>query len=141
MSKPAVKIPDVEHIVVDYLKAIRNRHLAPNRLPANATIGVGVPAGWLPTSPMHFQIVSDGTPEMVWPIVAFPTVRVVVRAATTALAKANAALAQGLLSEGGWPAGISIQPRLGVLAAQDPASKAELASVTMRVAVRSQPIP
>lgn len=133
--RPAVVIPDVERLIVDHLQAIRGTHL-----PANATIGVIVPAGWLPTSPVNFQVISDGTPEMRWPVVAFPTVRVVVRAATTTLAKANAALAQGLLCAGGEPAGISIVPLTGVLAAQDPDTGAQLASFTCRVAVRSQPI-
>lgn len=141
--KPAVKIPDVERIVIDYLYALRDnpRHPPPDRLPANATIGIGVPAGWLPaTSPVHFQVRSEGTPEMAWPVVAFPTVSIIVRAATTSLAKDNASTAQSLLSESGWPPGTSGKPLQGVLAEQDPATKVELARVTMRVAVRSIPI-
>lgn len=136
MSRPAVLIPDVERLIVDYLQTIRGLYL-----PTGATIGVGVPAGWTSARPPHIQIVNDGTPSMVWPIVASPTVRVVVRAATTTLAKSTAAMALGLLCADGWPPSFSIIPLTGVLPASDPDTRAELASFTVRVNVRSTPIP
>lgn len=135
MTHPAVLIPDVERLVIDYLQAIRGTHF-----PAGATIGVGIPATWTPAAPAHIQIVSDGTPTMTWPIVASPTVRVVVRAASTTLAKSIAAMAMGLLCAGGWPPSFSILPLTGVLPASDPDTRAQLASFTLRVTVRSQPI-
>lgn len=132
----AVTYGDVERLVVDHLATV----LA-GRLPAGATIGVGVPSGWVPASPLHVQVVWDGTPTRTHPIVINATVRVVVRAASTTLAKQYALLIEGLLLAGGWPDSFSVQPLTGVLPAGDPDTNAQLASFTVRVTVRSTPIP
>lgn len=135
MTLLAVTYGDVERLIVDHLTAV----LA-GQLPAGATIGVDVPASWVPTSPMHVQVLWDGTPTMTHPIVANPTVRVVVRSGSTTLAKRYALLIEGLLCAGGWPDTFSVQPLTGVLPASDPATRAALASFTVRVNVRSTPI-
>lgn len=132
MTKPAVTFPDPERAVVDYLTTV-----AAGQFPAGTTIGVGVPAGWVPTSPTHIEVAWDGTPGLAWPVTADATIRVVVHAATTTLAKRDALLAQGLLCASGWPASLTIQPLTGVLPAQDPSTHAELASFTVRCRVRS----
>lgn len=136
MTLLAVTYPDVERLVVTHLAAV-----LPAYLPAGATIGVGVPASWKPASPIHVEVAWDGTPTMTHPIVANATVRIVVRAASTSTAKTYAALTEGVLCAGDWPDTFSVQPLTGVLPARDPDTHAELASFTVRVNVRSTPIP
>lgn len=140
MTKIAVRAPDVERAVVDHLTAERDSGRLAGRLPAATTIGIGVPAGWVPASPLHLEVALDGTPEMHWPIVVWPTVRIVAHASTPTNAKQYAALVQGIILAGGWPQGWSAKPLTGILPARDPATSAELASFTVRIALRTTPI-
>lgn len=135
MTSLAVTYPDVERLIVDHLVTV----LA-GRLPAGATIGVGVPANWVPLSPLRVEVSWDGTPEMTYPIVERATVRIVVHASSTTAAKQYASLVMGLLLAGGWPDSFSVNPLTGVLPARDPETHAELASFTVRVSVRSTPL-
>lgn len=135
-SKPAVTVPDPERLIVDHLVTI----CAGGVLPTGATIGIGVPSGWTPTSPLHVQVAWDGTPQLTWPIVVRATIRIVVRAATTTTAKRYANLIMGLLCVDVWPPSFTVFPLTGVMPATDPATAAELASFTVRVSVRTTPI-
>lgn len=136
MTKLAVTFPDVERLIRDLLEELITPH------EPDVTVGIGVPTDWTPTSPEHLQVVSDGIPERTQPIVAHATVRLVARAASTSRAKAIAALGEGLLLAHKGGGGVSvIRPLAGVLPARDPDTRAEIASVSLRVSVRSQPIP
>lgn len=136
MSKPLVRFPDAETLTSDLLAELLEPH------EPDVTVGVGVPKNWSPTdSDAHIQVAWDGTPVRTWPIVAHATIRLVARAASTTEAKRLVALAEGLLLAHPGGAGIAvIRPLTGVLPAQDPTTRAELASVTLRVSVRSEPI-
>lgn len=135
MSQPYT-YPDVERLVVEYL----TEHLG--RYEDDITVGVGVPSDWTPESPTHLQVVSDGIFSLDHPVAAHATVRLVARAATTTEAKRIAALAFGVLCAHPGSGGIAgARPFTGPLAARDPETRAELASVTARVTVRSIQIP
>lgn len=127
--------PDVERLVKDLLATLIADH------EPDVTVGVGVPTGWTSESPAHLEVAWDGTPDQTPPIVAHPTVRIIARSASTTEAKRLAALAQGLLLAHGGGQGITgIRPLAGVLPARDPSTQAELASISVRVTVRSEPI-
>lgn len=130
MTKPVAAYPDVEHLIVDHLAGLLE--------PEDCTVGVGVPTGWSPSSTPHVEVAWDGTPEVVHPIVARATVRIVARAGTSTAAKALALAAQAVILGGSPPAGVAnIQSLTGVLPARDPDTRAELASFTVRVNVRA----
>lgn len=130
-----VQYPDPELLVKSYL----DDELA--YLDPAVTTGVGVPSGWTKSSPRHLQIESDGTPEIVHPIVAYTTVRVVAWATDPTPAKELASRAMGhLLAHPGDDDVSAIRRLTGVLPARDPETKAELAAFTVRVGLRSQPI-
>lgn len=131
--KPAVMPRDAERLVVDLATDL----LADD----DCTVGIEVPKGWVPTARKHLQIVSDGDPVAIWPIATRPTVRLVARAGTTTDAKDLCARAYGsLCAYRGDDVIARIQPLTGVLAARDPDTHAELASATVRVTVRTEPI-
>ena len=132
----AVTFPDAELVTKNLLRDLMALH------EPEVTVAVGVPTDWTPASPAHLQVVWDGTPLRTHPVIAHATVRVVARATTTSEAKRLAGLAEGLLLAHGGGDGIaSIRPLAGVLAARDPETRAELASISVRVTVRSIPIP
>jgi hypothetical protein len=134
--KLAVVFPDAERLVRALLADLIAEH------EDDVTVGVDVPGDWTPASPPHLQVVWDGTPSQVRPVIARCSVRVVARAASTSRAKELAALAEGLLcAYAGGDGIVSIQPLAGVLPARDPDTHAELASITVRVTVRSTSIP
>lgn len=134
--RPQVTIPDVEPLIVDLLTVL----IADAG--EDVSVGVGLPDDWKPASRAHLEVSWDGTPDEAWPIAFHPTVRIIAHASSTGEAKRLAGLAQGLLCAHGGGSGITgIQPLTGVLPAQDPTTKAELASVSLRVTVRSVPIP
>jgi hypothetical protein len=133
--KVLAAFPDAEQLVIDLLTELIADH------EDDVTVGLGVPTGWKPTDPAHLEVAMDGTPDQKPPIVAHPTIRIIARAATSTEAKRLAALAQGLLLAHRGGSGITgIRPLAGVLPAQDPQTRAELASVSLRVTVRSEPI-
>lgn len=130
--KPLVTYPDVEREVVDLLTDLLDGE--------DVTVGVGVPDGWTPATGDHVQVACDGTPEIRHPVRAWPTVRITAWSSTTTEAKRLANLSLGLLCahEGGAAIG-SIKPLTGMLPARDPETRAELASVTVRVTVSTTP--
>lgn len=129
--RPLVQMPDAEK---------ETRALLADLLDG-PTVSVGVPQGWTPASGSHVEVAWDGTPSMEWPVSADATIRLVARAASTSAAKALCAEAQGrLVAYMGDDVIARIRPLTGVLPARDPATNAELASCTVRVTVRSQPI-
>lgn len=88
------------------------------------------------------EVAWDGTPLVAHPVVEHATIRVTAWALTRARAIELVSLAQGLLLAHAGGMGIArIGALTGVLPARDPVTNAELASVTVRVSVRSQPIP
>lgn len=134
--KPAVMPRDVERLVVDFLEDALAEH------DPDASVGIGVPGGWTPTQFPHLEVVSDGEPLNVWPIAMRATIRLVARAATTTDAKALCALAFGLLcAHNGDGVIVQTRPLTGVLAARDPDTHVEIASATVRVTCRTEPIP
>lgn len=133
--KPTVTYPDAERAMVDLLDELIAAHE-----PA-ATVSVGVPEGWQPTSPPHLQVAFDGSPDGDHPFADRPTIRIVARASTTTEAKRLAHLARGLLLAHRGGGGFArIRPGIGVLPARDVDTHAELASFTVLTTVRSIPI-
>lgn len=131
MSKPLVVYPDPEVAAVDLVQTLMTLE------GESGTVAVGVPEDWTPATGTHVQVAWDGTPELAHPVVAFPTVRITVWAAEPSEAKRVALLLQGhLLAHVGGTLR-NIRPLTGVLPAQDPATRAELATFTVRCATRS----
>lgn len=129
MTRPLVTYPDVEELIIDHLVDLDARN--------------NVPPDWTPGSDGDYvlEVHLDGTPRDLHPIAQQSTVRLVARAGTTSQAKALALEAHGRALVGPWPTGITnVQKLLGLTTAQDPATLAELAAVTVRVTVRSIPI-
>lgn len=119
---------DAEKIVKDYLKPL----LAPE-----ATCSIGVPEGWIPGDTPHLEVANDGSPLNAWPIVTYTTIRLTARAASTSEAKDLCGLAFGLLlANNDYPTRALTSP----LPARDLETNAELASATVRVTVRTEPI-
>lgn len=133
--KLAVTYPDVERETRDLLA-----ELIATEEP-DITVGIGLPADWTAASPDHLQVSCDGTPLLDHPIVAHSTVRITAWSASTTRAKELANFALGLLcAHAGSDEIAAILARTGVLPARDPDNRGELASVTVRVSVRSIPI-
>lgn len=136
MSRLPVTFPDVERLVRNYLADELDA------LGETCTVHIGVPTDWTPASGSHIQVDWDGTPTATPPIIADASMRVVAWAANTTEAKRLAALAQGLLLNHPGGDGIaSTQFLTGVLPTRDPDTRAEIASTTTRVTVRSEPVP
>jgi len=134
--KPLVMFPDAERAMVNLLTTLLGVY------EPGYTVGVGVPDGWSPGSSYpHLQVAWDGTPLQAYPVVQHATIRLVAWAYDTTEAKRLASLAEGLALAYEGDAEISgIRPLTGVLPAQDPDTRAEIASVTVRVTVRSEPV-
>jgi len=127
VTKPLAVAPDIERITVDYLTAT----LAARS--QDVTVGVNVPTTWTTATKAHVQVALDGTPVVAYPVMARPTVRVTAWHASTTTAKALAALCEGLLlSHPGTPAVAGFLAGTGVFPAKDPATGAQLASITVR---------
>lgn len=128
--------PDVERAVVDLLTELVGT------IEPDVTVGVGVPADWNVEHDPHLQVSCDGTPTLDHPIAAHSTVRIVAWAETTSRAKELANLAHGLIvAHDGAPPIAGVRTLTGLFPARDPETRAELASFTVRVSVRSTPIP
>lgn len=131
--KPVVQPDLAEGLVVDYLADVLSDQ--------ECTVSVGVPPDWKPTDQKHLEVASDGSPNHAWPIVSYVTIRLVARAENTTTAQQLCARAYGLLCA--HPGGTQIagvKPGTDPLAARDPQTRAELASATARVTVRTKPI-
>lgn len=120
---------DAERVVIDYLAAALLAH------GQDVTCGVTIPTTlWTSTTKPHVQVAWDGTPESFYPISDRATVRVTAWAFTTTAAKALAGLCEGLmLSHPGSTQVGSVRPGTGILPAQDPTTKAQLASISVLV--------
>lgn len=127
--KPLTVSPDAEHVVIDYLAATLLAHSQ------DVTCGVNIPTTtWTSTTKSHVQVAWDGTPESLYPVMDRATVRITAWAYTTTAAKALVGLCEGLLlSHSGSTEVGSIKPLTGTLPAQDPTTKAQLASISVRV--------
>jgi hypothetical protein len=107
-----------------------------------ATVGLILPAGWTRAAAPFVLVAWDGTPVVTHPVMAAATVRLTVWHATATKAKALAALVQALalIYPGG--GGIaSVNVLTGVLPAVDDDNGADIASVTVRVHLRSTVLP
>lgn len=130
MAPPLVTYPDVEHLVVDLLDAALD----------DCTVGVGVPDDWTPADGPHLQVACDGTVDE-HPISQRHTVRLTAWSSSPTEAKALMHLAHGhLLASSGRDGLSTVSPLTGLLPAFDDDHRAELASCTVRVRVRSTPI-
>lgn len=126
--------PDAEKLVRDYLKpALISRG-------KDVTVSSNIPATWNPLpiseggTKAHILVALDGTPSAVYPIVSAASVRITAFASGSTEAKTLATLCQGLLlahSGGGGISGIGYLS--GLLPAEDPNTKAQLASIAVRV--------
>jgi len=131
MSKPLVVPADAERVTIDYLAVT----LAGRG--EDATVGVTVPQKWGKTTKPHVQVALDGTPVVQYPCLVRATVRVTVWHASTTTAKRLANLCMGLLLAHPGDADMAgCLPGTGVLPAVDPATKAQLASITVRAKLR-----
>lgn len=140
--KLAVTYPDVERAVVDLLA-----DLLADEDPV-PTVGVGVPTSFAVGAQPHVQVALDGSVGLPHPIAERSTVRVTVwhpptspsgRGSTTA-AKALAQLARGLLLAETGDTVAQVLPGAGMFPAYDEDTRAELASFTVLVTMRSVPI-
>lgn len=130
MTRPTVTYPDAERLTVDHLTPL-----------VTADVGIAVPPAWKPGSTPHLLVAWDGTPNVDRFIAQHATIRLTARAATPTAAKALAQEASARMLVGPWPTGITnVTPLTGPFPARDPQTKAELASVTLRVTVRSTPL-
>ena len=130
--KPLVTFPDPERVVRDFLDAAID----------DATVGVGVPANWVKdTSGPHLQVSTDGMFMANFPVAGEATIRIVAWAASPTAAKALAQRAQGyLLAHDGTGDIARTRPLTGLLPARDEQTNAEIASISVRVTLRSIPI-
>jgi len=135
MTKPLVQAPDAEELLVELLEGL----LAAQD--EEATVGIGVPAGWTPGDTPHVQVAWDGTPSMEWPVYTRPTVRIVARAETTEQAKRLAAVTQGLLlAHMGGEGVTNIRPGVGIFPGRDEDTQAEIAWFTVLATIRTVPL-
>lgn len=117
------------------------RALLDTLTPSPITVGIGVPTTWGPTSPAHLQVGWDGTRTPRHRVAAVALIRVTAWASTTSTAKATALDAEArLCAHDGTGAISAIETATGVFPARDTDTDAELASFTVRVTVRSQPL-
>lgn len=132
--KPEVTFPDPEVLLVPIVADLLDE------LGSDATAGVGVPPGWVAADEVaHVEVAWDGTPEVAWPLVAWPTVRIVVHGFDPTPTKALALALMGKLAA---TTEVSCKPLTGVLRTADPDDpEAVLAAFTVRVITRPQPIP
>lgn len=131
MSKQLSVPPDAERVVIDLLTAL----LAGRG--EDVTVGVDVPTAWASGTKPHVQVGLDGTPEIIYPILARASVRVTVWHSSTTTAKRLANLSMGLLlSYAGNPQVASFQALTGVLPTKDPDTKAQLAGIAVRANLR-----
>lgn len=130
--KPAVTYPDPERVVRDYLDAVTD----------DATVRIGVPSSWTSESGTHIQVACDGMfLANTHPVYAVATIRLVAWDASPTTAKAAVQRAQGrLLAHPGTGDIARTRPLTGLVPARDDQTNAEIASVTVRVTLRSIPI-
>lgn len=136
MTEP-VDWPDIEARTLD-LVAVHLAEVAPG-----ATSAIGVPTDWTAASGVHVQVAQDSPlrPTAAVEAVAAALVRVTVWAPSTSEAKRAAnALWGRLLAHDGTPPIAGVDPSVGPFPAQDPDTKAELASFVVDVTVRSVPL-
>jgi hypothetical protein len=133
MTKPLVAPDDAEHLGVDFLTAA----LAGRS--EDVTCGVNVPSAWAKGTKAHVQVALDGTPT-VTPPVWWATLRVTCWHESTTEAKRLARLVEGLLlaHSGDGVSWAGCLPGTGVLPAKDPDTKAQLASITVRMKLRGR---
>lgn len=131
MSKILATLPDPERVVKDFLDTVLTE-----------TVGIGVPTTWVKgTSAPHVQVSTDGMFMESWPVAGEATIRLVAWAAGPTSAKELAQRAMGyLLAHEGSTTIARTRPLTGLLPARDEQTGAEIASVTVRVTLRSIPI-
>lgn len=132
----AVDWPDVEARTLDLVAG----HLT--AVAPSATSAIGVPTDWTPASGVHVQVAQDSPlrPRVAVEAFASALVRVTVWAPSTSEAKRVAARLWGrLLAHDGTPPIAGVEPSAGPFPAQDPDTKAELASFVVDITVRSVP--
>lgn len=131
MSKPRVTYPDVEIMVVDFLTPLFS----------DLTVGIPVPAEWVKTkageagSPNHIQVAVDATDMRNHPVSASSVVRITVWAQSATMAKSTANTVQSWLTS---TAEFACEPLTGIVGTLDPDTRADLATFTVRVSVRSE---
>lgn len=128
MSTVVEHFADEERQVIDYL--ISRLPDLPAQYQA-ATVGQ-LPADWRTSSPPHLQVACDGAPEEYgWgpdaPLRRSCTIRITAWASSTTQAKGLARVARVVMLQ--HPA----RPGLGVVPAQDPETRAPIASFTVIV--------
>ncbi len=125
--------PDAERVAVDLLAGAAAYGM---------TVGATLPSDWSKGSPPHAQVSWDGTPLMVHPILVHATVRVTVWGSGPSEAKRLAGVCQALLLAHPGGGGVAaVLPLTGILPARDPDNRAPIAAFTVRVSLRSEPIP
>jgi hypothetical protein len=128
VAKVLVTYPDPERLVRDYLDSVI----------ADATVGIGVPSTWTKASGNHLQVATDGMFMDSYPVGGEATMRLTAWSASPTQAKELVQRAQGyLLAHPGTGGIVSTRPLVGLLPARDEQTNAELATVTVRVTVRS----
>jgi len=133
MTKPVAVPPDAERVAIDYLTAALASRWH------DVTVGVNVPTSWVKGTKPHVQVGLDGTPEVEYPILWRASLRVTLWHESTTTAKALAVLCQAILCAHPGSAQVaSVQALTGVLPAQDPDTKAQLASVSVRMNLLGQ---
>lgn len=131
--KTLATVPNVRKLIVDYLTP------ALITQGEDVTVGIDLPAGWTTATKPHILVALDGTPEAEYPISAAASIRITAFCATAAQYRAEhlSTLCQAILlahSGGGGIAGIQFLS--GALPATDPATKAAMSFVAVRVNLR-----
>jgi len=126
--KSLTRPPRAEAVVSDYLIPLLTAH------GQDVTCGVNIPTTWVTGTKPHVQVALDGTPIVQYPILWRATVRVTAWATATTVAQDLAGLCEALLlSHPGSTSVAGILTGTGILPAQDPTTKAQLASISVIV--------
>lgn len=130
--KPLVQVRDVEALTIALMAELLEDE--------DCTVGLGVPEGWTPTSTPHLQVASDAQ-FAAWPVATRDTVRLVARGNGRTATVALCRKAQGLLvAYNGDDQIVQTSFLTGPLWAIDPDTRHTIASATVRVTTRTEPV-
>lgn len=128
--KVAVVQADVEQAVVSFLNTYASALLS---------AGVVLPGEWTPADGPFAVVACDGVATEQWPVATRATVRVTVWAGQRSQALQAARYAAGMLLSGA-TGEFRCRQASGVITAVDRDGQADLASFTVRVDVRTEPM-
>lgn len=129
------RLPDVERLIGQNLESL----LADRAI--TATVGLGVPTGWTPTSTPHVTVNLDGTPHNDHPVAAYCSVRFVARANGIAATKLLASQCEALLLQSSTDDLPRRKTLIGPMPSRDPDTGHDICWFTLRVTARLVAMP